>query len=309
MVGKVLATVATLAVAGGGIFWGLTMPSRLDSASIPAHTGDAAAGERIFNIGGCASCHAAKGAKDDERLILGGGRELVTDFGTFRAPNISPDPVSGIGGWSDEDFLNAMMRGVSPSGEHYYPSFPYTSYARMRPEDAIDLHAYLKTLPPVQATVAGHDLAFPFTIRRGLGLWKALYLDDAPVVALPDDAGGAAELGRYLAEGPGHCGECHSPRSAIGGIDPSRWLAGAPNPDGEGTIPNITPGPGGIADWSAEDIAYSLESGFKPDYDSFGGSMVEVQENLARLSAEDRAAIAAYLKLVPAHPDAVLASE
>src|SRR5690606_23752943 len=107
----------------------------------------------------------------------------------------------------------------------------------------------------------------------------------------------------YLLQGPGHCSECHTPRDALGGLDQSRFLAGASNPEGgEGTVPNITPDPSGIGSWSASDIAYFLETGFTPDYDSVGGSMAAVQENWARLPAEDREAIAAYLKTVPARP-------
>ena len=300
---------AGLAALGGAAFWGLTMPATVDAASLPAHDVDLINGARIFHAGGCSSCHAAPGAKGEDKNSLGGGLELNTDFGIFRVPNISPDPETGIGGWSDAEFVNAMMNGVSPEGEHLYPAFPYTSYARMTVEDVLDLHAHIKTLPAVRNAVADHSLGFPFSVRRGLGLWKLVYLKDGPAVALPADAPEAVRRGQYLVEGPGHCGECHTIRDFGGGTDYGRWLAGAPNPDGEGTIPNITGGPGGIGDWSAEDIAYSLESGFMPDFDSFGGSMVAVQENMALLPPEDRAAIAAYLKAVPAHPDAVPAAK
>jgi mono/diheme cytochrome c family protein len=301
-----LAAVAAAAVGAAGFFL-LTVPKTLAAGDLPAHEPDVANGKRMFDAGGCTGCHAAPETKGDERLKLAGGLALKTDFGTFHAPNISPDPEHGIGSWTTEQFVGAMMRGVSADGEHLYPAFPYTSYARMKVEDVIDLFAYIKTLPSVATDAPAHELGFPFNIRRGLGLWKLLYLDPSPVVALPADAPEAARRGQYLAEGPGHCGECHTPRDPIGGLDKAQWLAGAPNPEGKGTIPNITPGEGGIPDWSADDIATALETGFKPDYDSFGGSMVEVQENMAKLPAEDRAAIAAYLKAVPAHPDAVKA--
>jgi mono/diheme cytochrome c family protein len=305
LLARLLGILVVLAAGAGAVFWWLTMPVRVQAAALPAHVGDPEAGRRIFDAGGCAGCHAAKGAKGDERLKLSGGLEFVTDFGTFRAPNISPDPDVGIGGWQPVDLVNAMMHGVAPDGSHYYPAFPYASYARMKVEDVIDLHAFLMTLPPVSTAVAGHDLPFPFNIRRGLGLWKLVYVSPHPVIALPADAPEAARRGQYLVEGPGHCGECHTGRNAIGGPTLAAWLAGAANPDGEGVIPNITPGPGGIGDWTADDIAASFESGFLPDYDTFGGSMVEVQANLARLTPQDRADIAAYLKLVPPLPDAV----
>jgi len=136
-------------------------------------------------------------------------------------------------------------------------------------------------------------------LRRFIGLWKRLYLEPDPVIGLP--AADAEVLrGRYLVEGPGHCGECHTPRDRLMGLERDRWLAGAPDPEGEGRVPNLTPHPDGLADWSGADIEYFLESGVDPDFDVVGGAMVEVQENLARLPAADREAIAAYLKAVPA---------
>jgi mono/diheme cytochrome c family protein len=196
-----------------------------------------------------------------------------------------------------------MLNGVAPGGTHLYPAFPYPSYTRMRPGDVADLFAYLKTLPPVAGKAPGHRLGFPFGIRRGIGLWKLLYLDDRPVITLPAGAPEAVRRGQYLVEGPGHCGECHTPRDLAGGLDRSRWLAGAVAAEGNGIVPNITGGEGGIGSWSQQDIAYFLESGFTPDFDSVGGSMVEVQKNMALLPAADRDAIAAYLKAVPPHPN------
>ncbi|WEX07759.1 cytochrome c [Chelativorans sp. AA-79] len=290
-----------LIAAAGAAFWLLTAPQRLDGAAVAApQPGDSARGERIFWAGGCASCHARPGAEGDALLELAGGEKLETDFGTFVAPNISPDPEAGIGSWTEADFANAMMRGVSPAGEHYYPAFPYTSYERMEPQDVADLFAFMKTLPPVAEEAPGHSLAFPYTFRRGIGLWKLLYMHPQPVVALGEDASDPARRGRYLVEGPGHCGECHTPRNVMGGPEYGRWLAGGEAVEGEGSVPNITPGGQGIGSWSESDIAYYLESGFTPDFDSVGGSMVEVQKNMARLPAEDREAIAAYLKAVPA---------
>lgn len=302
---KWLAWAGLLAAAGGAGFWILTIPESIAESDLPNHTPDIANGERIFHAGGCTSCHAQPGTKGEEKLKLVGGLELKSDFGTFRAPNISPDPEAGIGGWTTAQFVTAMMKGTSPDGRHYYPAFPYTSYTRMRVEDVIDLKAYMDTLPPVKSSVPGHDLSFPFTVSRGIGLWKLLFLSPAPVLALPADASEEVRRGQYLVEGPGHCGECHTPRNAIGGLDKARWLSGAKNPDGEGTIPNITPHPDGIESWSADDIVNALETGFMPDYDSFGGSMVAVQENMALLPAEDRVAIAAYLKVVPPLPDSI----
>lgn len=291
-----------LAAAAGGTAWYLTAPRPLDATTLAAMPeGDAERGERIFWASGCASCHAREGATGDDMLELAGGLELETEFGTFVAPNISMHPTDGIGNWTAAELANAMLRGVSPGGQHYYPAFPYASYARMEMGDIADLHAFMRTLPEVEGRAAANDIGFPFNIRRGVGLWKALYLDDGTAVTLPD-ADGQVALGQYLVEGPGHCGECHTPRDFMGGPDTGQWLAGAPSMEGPGRIPNITPSSDGIGSWSEFEIAAYLESGFTPEFDSAGGRMAAVVRNLARLPEEDRQAIAAYLKAIPAHP-------
>lgn len=301
---KLAVAIAALGVAGALAALYVTGPNRLNAEELAAFTpGDAARGERIFWAGGCASCHADEGSENEELFELVGGVELDTPFGDFVAPNISPHDQDGIGGWSLEDFANAMMRGVSPDGRHYYPAFPYASYAKMQPGDIADLWAFLQSLPPVEGRADDHRLGFPFNIRRGLGLWKQFYLSDAPVIALAEDAPEPIRLGRYLVEGPGHCGECHTPRAFTGGVDKDRWLAGATAAEGDGTVPNITSGEGGIGDWSASDIASFLETGFTPDFDTAGGAMAEVVRNTARLSQQDRAAMATYLKAVPERPN------
>jgi mono/diheme cytochrome c family protein len=302
--GKLAIAALVAAGIGGLAFWYLTEPARIDAETVALlGSGDAARGERIFWAGGCTSCHARPKSEGEALLQLVGGVQLETAFGTFVAPNISQDINDGIGAWSREEFANAMLKGVSPSGRHYYPAFPYTSYARMRPADVADLYAFMKTLPAVAGRAPDHTLDFPYSVRRGIGLWKLLYVDDTPVVAMAEGTPENVLLGRYLVEGPGHCGECHTPRNIAGGTDKGRWLAGAVAAEGDGVIPNITSGEGGIGDWSEGDIASYLETGFTPDFDSVGGSMVEVQKNVARLTSDDRAAIAAYLKAVPPHPN------
>lgn len=275
----------------------VTRPSGLPVSVLPEHVADVSNGERLFHAGGCVSCHASSDATS-ESLVLGGGLAMETAFGTFRAPNISPHPTRGIGGFTTLDFVNAMHLGVSPGGQHYYPAFPYASYARMGFADLMDLKSYLDTLPVADNRNEAHALKFPWNIRAGIGLWKLYNLDSAPVVPVPPENEPLIR-GRYLVEGAGHCGECHTPRNWSGGLDLGHWLAGAPNPDGEGRIPNITPDEKGLAAWSQADIEYYLESGLTPDYDTVGGSMVEVQENMALLPKDDRAAIAAYLKAIP----------
>lgn len=295
--------VATAGVAvvalGAATAWALTKPDpHPESYWANLGTPDLAHGEQLFWAGGCASCHAAAGAEGDALKLMSGGKALPSPFGTFHIPNISPDPNAGIGNWTLADFGNAMTRGVAPSGEHLYPSFPYGSYSRMSPKDIGDLFAYLKTLPASSNVAPPHELGFPFNIRMAVGGWKFLYFSEEPRVELAS-ADEKVKRGQYLVEGPGHCGECHTPRNALGGFQAGKWLAGGPNPEGEGTIPGITSS-GPIGSWSEGDIVNYLETGFTPDYDSAGGSMVEVQKNMAHLPKTDLEAIAAYLKAVPA---------
>jgi mono/diheme cytochrome c family protein len=294
MLRRTLLAALVVAAAGVGTYWWLTAVPRALALTMAASKPDLANGEVIFNAGGCASCHAVPNQPD--RLKLGGGLAIPSPFGTFYAPNISPDPTDGIGRWSEADFVGAVTRGVSPAGAHYFPAFPYTSYAHAKIEDVRDLFAYLKTLPPVAGKVRDHDLPFPFNIRRNVGIWKWLFFDDKPFA--PDPSRSAAwNRGAYLANSFGHCVECHSPRNFLGGIVAAQRFAGGPNPEGEGWVPNITEK--GLSDWSEKDIAYFLETGQMPDGDSAGGSMTRVIKNISQLPEADRNAIAGYIKSLP----------
>jgi len=261
----------------------------------PEHQASAAAGEIIFLAAGCSSCHAAPGAKGEDKLVLTGGAAFPSDFGTFYAPNISPDRVHGIGGWTLEEFAHAVRNGVSPQGQHYYPAFPYAAYSHVTDADIADLFAYIRALPESDVPDQAHKVGFPFSIRRGLGVWKILFTQSDYVVTA--DLSEEQQRGRYLAEGLGHCAECHTPRNALGGLDRSRWMGGAPNPLGKGRIPNITPG---ALDWSQADLKVYFSSGLTPEYDSAGGEMAVVIENLSQLPEPDLAALAAYIKVLPA---------
>ncbi|WP_425070483.1 c-type cytochrome [Sagittula sp. S175] len=285
---RIVKVLVPVAVVAAGVAWWLTAPSHVDEVAFDGLTGDAARGETVFTAAGCASCHHAPEAED--KLILAGGQPFASDFGTFYAPNISPSG-EGLGGWTLTEFADAVTQGTGREGEHLYPAFPYTAYTKMRAQDVADLWAYMQTLPPSDVASKPHDVGFPFNIRRSLGGWKLLFFTDQYV--MPE----AEDRGRYLVETLAHCGECHTPRNALGGLDTSRWLAGAPNPSGQGTIPALTPDK---LSWSAEDISYYLETGFTPDYDSVGGHMAEVVDNFSKLSAEDRQAVAAYVKALPA---------
>ncbi len=299
MLRRFLMAAVIAGAAGFGVYWWLTAPPAMLVVTAPAHTPDLANGQTTFNAGGCSSCHAVPAQPD--RLRLGGGLALPSPFGTFYVPNISPDPADGIGRWTEAEFVNAVTKGISPAGFHYFPAFPYTSYQHAKADDIRDLFAYLKTLAPVPGKVRDHDVPFPFNIRRNLGIWKLMFmdgkiLDDKPF--MPDPVRSAQwNRGAYLVNSLGHCAECHSPRNLLGGIVAAQRFAGGPNPEGEGWVPNITQK--GLEEWSVKDIEYFLETGQLPDGDSAGGAMVRVIKNTSQLSAEDRAAMAEYLKSLP----------
>lgn len=287
--------VALLAVAllGAAAFLFVSRSPVVTEAQIASITPDPARGETVFWAAGCASCHAADGAQGDAKFVLSGGHRLVTPFGTFVAPNISQDEEHGIGGWSRAEVVSAVKYGTAPDGGHYYPAFPYAAYGKATLEDLVSLAAFLETLPADPTPSRPHELSFPYSIRAGVGAWKLLFAGSDWAMPAPTPE---IEAGRYLAEALAHCGECHTPRNALGGLDTARWLAGAPNPSGEGRIPNITPA---ALTWSEGDIAEYLKSGFTPEFDTAGGSMAAVVAGTSRLNDADRAAIAAYVKSVP----------
>jgi mono/diheme cytochrome c family protein len=294
MVRKLILLVAILIAVAIGAFWVLTIPQIVPESTLQPHKSNLANGRTLFYVGGCASCHATPGQKD--RTKLGGGLALKSPFGIFYPPNISSDPDDGIGAWTEAEFITATTKGTSPAGEHLYPAFPYTSYQRVSYRDLRDLFAFIKTLPAVQGRAPEHELRFPFNIRRLVGLWKLLFLDRQPFQpdpSKPDDW----NRGAYLVNGAGHCAECHSPRNFLGGIITSERFAGAPNLEGKGWVPNITQK--NLAKWSVKDIAYLLETGFTLDGDSVGSSMSEVVRNISQISADDRLAIATYIKSLP----------
>ena len=285
------------------LFWILTIPATVPATELPPYTPDVGNGRTVFYIAGCASCHATPNsdAKKVDYTRLGGGLALPSPVGTFYVPNISPDPADGIGAWSEADFVTALWKGTSRRGRHLFPAFPYTSYQHMTLADARDLFAYLKTLPPVPERARRHDLAFPFNVRRLVGLWKLLFLHGGPFV--PDPAKSAqVNRGAYLVNGAGHCAECHSPRNFLGAIVESQRFAGGPTPDGKAWVPNITPAGLQHQDppWSASDIATFLADGMAPSGDYAGGAMVDVIRNLEQIDAADREAVAAYVYSLPA---------
>jgi mono/diheme cytochrome c family protein len=264
-----------------------------------ARAQDAASIERgkyLFTAADCVGCHTdvkSKGAP------LAGGRALITPFGTYYGPNITPDKQHGIGTWTDADFIRALRDGVSPSGEHYFPVFPYTSFTKMTDRDILDLKAYLFSLPAVAQPDKPHDIKFPFGFRFTMMFWKWLFLENGPFE--PNPARDTQwNRGAYIVQALAHCGECHTDRNFLGAVKKDRELGGSQvGPDGD-SVPNITPDERtGIGSWSEADIVEVLSSGLKPDGDVIGGAMGEVVQGTSKLSPDDLKAIATYLKALP----------
>jgi mono/diheme cytochrome c family protein len=244
----------------------------------------------------CAACHT-DGAHGGQPFA--GGRALATPFGTFYSPNITPDPETGIGGWSEAQFLRALHEGVRPDGSNYFPVFPYPSFTKITDDDARAIKAYLFAQPAVRQANRAHDVAFPFSWRFLQSAWKLLFFSPGPFEPAPDRSE-AYNRGAYLVTALAHCGECHTPRNWFGATEPSRFLAGTPNgPDGK-KVPNITPDhKTGIGDWSEDDIVTLLATGQTPDFDFVGGAMGEIARNTSQLDDADRRAIAVYLRELP----------
>ncbi|HRA94958.1 MAG TPA: cytochrome c [Aestuariivirga sp.] len=277
-------------------FWLVSAPRPLPASAIPAHAGNIANGEILYTAGGCRNCHkpnAEQAGLDPD--LPSGGFPLKTPIGVLYPPNLTPDAETGIGNWSDLDFVNAVQRGISTSGQHLIPAFPYTSYAAMPVEDVLDIKAYLMSLPPVSSPSREAEIPIALLLRRGLGLWKFLGLDTAPWQ--PDSSQTATwNRGSYLVNGPGHCGECHTPRNLIMARDDSRFMMGGPHPEGQGKVPSLH----GLVETGRykdqKDLVLALQNGEVFGYENMSsGGMGQVQANMAKLPQADVEAIAEYL--------------
>jgi mono/diheme cytochrome c family protein len=250
-------------------------------------------GEYLARAAGCITCHTA-----DERGAqpLAGGREIKTPFGVFYSPNITPDEDTGIGGWDNNEFVHAVRKGMDPQGKHYYPAFPYPSYAGMTDTDIIAIKRYLDSLAPVSRQTPQHELPWYLSSRLAIGIWKGLYAQTEQFE--PDENQSAQwNRGAYLVRHLGHCGECHSPRNRLGAVERGRELVGSPTGTDGDPVPGIHPETEGFADWSADDISLFLEIGMTPEGDFAGGSMTDViEDSTSHLTPADRDAISAYLK-------------
>jgi mono/diheme cytochrome c family protein len=252
-----------------------------------------AKGAALAAIGNCATCHTADGGK-----TLAGGRALDTPFGTVYSTNLTPDPDTGIGRWSAREFRRAMHQGIRRDGRELYPAFPYDHYTRVTEEDADAIFAYLMSREPLRAEIPENRMLVP---RATVAFWKSLYFKPGP---LPPDAAHDAQWnrGRYLVDGLGHCGACHTPRNALGAEDPQRALAGgriegwsAPALNAQSPAPHA---------WSVEELTTYLRTGFDAQHGVAAGAMAPVAQNLATVSEADVRAIAVYVasQMRGAHP-------
>lgn len=294
-----LAAICNLLAAGPG-----AGPALAQVAGDPTSADPVERGAYIFAAAGCAGCHTDVKTNGP---LLAGGRALETPFGIFYSPNITPDPETGIGSWTEADFARALREGVGPDGTVYFPVFPYTSFTMMKDTDVADLWAYMQTVPAIVQANRAHDASFPFGWRGLLPIWRWLKFE--PGLLAPDPAlSEAAARGAYIANALGHCGECHTLRGMLGALDRDAHLSGTKEGPEGGSVPNITPDEAtGIGRWSDAEIMRVLETGMLPDYDVVGSGMGEVVANsTSRLTPEDRAAIIAYLRSLPpiANPDA-----
>lgn len=299
-----LASLAFVASGGWLLYDGVFPAWRCEDVD-PAILAEASVshGEYLARAAGCSSCHTDE---ETRGAYLAGGRALKTPFGTFYAPNITPDPETGIGRWTAGDFMCAMRHGIGPDGKHYYPAFPYTSYTQMREADVADIYVYLRTARPEHRRDRSHELPWYLWSRVAAWGWKTLFFE--PGEFRPDeDRLPEWNRGAYLTLAVGHCSECHTPRGRFGRPDPSRFLAGTKTgPDGK-VVPNITPSrETGIGRWTADDLAYFLKTGMTPEGDFAGGAMSEVIDNsLSHLNDRDVGALVTYLRELPAVDHAV----
>ncbi|WP_397542559.1 c-type cytochrome [Roseovarius salis] len=285
----ILMALAALAGLGGVslMAWPIGTPPQLAERK-----GDPQRGAYLARAGGCIACHSAPGSG---RPALTGGAPIKTAFGTFVPPNLTPHEEAGIGAWSIEAFARAVRQGIAPDGTPYYPAFPYAFYGHLSDQDIADMWAAFQGVPPQDVTAGGHDLGFPFNLRAGLKLWRAVYAHGPPTAPVPERSE-AWNRGRWLVNGLAHCGACHTDRNLAGGRRPGRYLAGSDDLPGGGTAPSIRAGDLSEAGWSVASLAYGLKSGVMPDGDTFGGGMGEVvRDGTAWLSDADRRAIATYL--------------
>lgn len=292
---KLVAAAAVVAVliGGGFVAWRLLDRDPVVRAADAVPTPELIArGEYLVKAADCAACHNAPGGKP-----FAGGVAFALPFGTIYSTNITADRETGIGTWSDDDFVRALHEGIGKDGSHLYPAFPYASYTGLSRDDIVAMKAYLFSLPTVRAPARRNELSFPFDHRWTLVFWNLAFLDQHRF--RPDPQASAREnRGQYLATALGHCGECHTPRNLGFAMAMSKQFGGAMLEGWHAY--NITADKGyGIGDWSDEQVASYLSTGHAPGRGSAAGPMAQaIADSLQYLTREDIAALVAYLRRV-----------
>lgn len=263
-----------------------------ETRNLTGMTGNAKRGAYLARMSGCIACHTDS---ENGGAPLAGGVALETDFGTFYSPNLTTDKEQGMGDWTLETFEKAVRQGVSPEGKSYYPAFPYPFYRKFSDQDVADLWMAFQTVPPAAQPSKHQDVVFPFNFRGGLKLWRALFLDQTGFQTI-EGQNEAWNRGKYIVEGPAHCGACHTPRNTLGARQAELKFHGADKLPGGGKSPPITTAALMENGWTEKSLAYALRTGVLPDGDTFGGSMGEVVRDGTRfLSQDDLNAIAGFL--------------
>ena len=308
----VLGVLAVAVAAGAGVAWMMLPPRALSFAGggsvqladyagptpigVPAELRAAdlvKRGEYLTKAADCEVCHTTEGGQP-----FAGGRAFKTPFGTLYSPNITADKDTGIGGWSDDDFIRAVHKGVARNGSHLYPAFPYESYTLLADDDVRAIKAYLFSLPTAHAAAPANALGFPFNQRWLMAVWSAFYNPDQRFRAHPDRSPDW-NRGAYLAEGLAHCGDCHTPRNLAQALDNRQKFAGTVTQGWRAY--NITADrDSGIGAWTDDELAAYLSTGHAVGRGSAGGPMAEaVDVSLSTLSPGDIHAIVAYLRSIP----------
>lgn len=258
-------------------------------------------GSYVALAGNCAGCHTAPGGE-----YMAGGLPFDTPFGTIYSTNITPDSRTGIGNWTEDDFLNSLRHGVRASGEHLYPVFPYTAFTKISDQDAAALYAYFRSIPAVSRGNTDNDLAFPFNVRALMGLWKLLFFTPGSY-AVDNSRSAEWNRGAYLVDALGHCSACHTPRNALGAEKQAMFMAGGeyadrvmPGVNKPWSAPNLTSSDKGLGPWSKEDLTAYLNTARNNFLESFGPMNEVIMHSTRHLAETDVQAMAEYLKSLPA---------
>jgi mono/diheme cytochrome c family protein len=300
-----LAAVLVAALLGWSLMGGGGKPTSRAASKVTAATLRApdliARGEYLALVGDCAGCHTAQGG-----ARFAGGRSLATPFGDIPVPNITPDRETGLGDWSFEDFWQALHSGKGRHGELLYPAFSYTSYTKVHHDDALAIYAYLQSLPAVHQPAIAPSLAFPYSVRKSLAAWRALYFREGEYK--PDPAQSARwNRGAYLVQGLGHCNECHAARDSLGGTAGDQHLTGGQIPLQNWYAPDLsTQQNGGLQGWSEQDIVDLLKTGQSAKGVAFGPMAGVIVGSTQHMSDDDLHAIADYLHSLPPRAPTVL---